>query len=412
LGITKKISECIGKHYRYEGVEVFRVILEAILDAGENDNYSTIWRPAIEDDSEQNRDLNDANDILLNALRDSLAAFIHAAPTEASVYLKDLSGSKYQVIRRISVYLLNIHFEDIVNASSILPLSEYIDDISLRHELWHLLNNRYRLLEAEVANLIVSKISAISKKDDDGRYCEKRSSYKKSEWLMAIKDLDQKAKVLYEECIGITGCVPDHPDYPFYMTSGLRGSNESPIPFEKLLAMEPDEIVKTLNGFEQKGDIWDSGVHELSSCFAKVIRHKIQRNSLDITSFKGLKIRFLSDFICAVDAAWNERDETCHWVDVWPRLIGFIVEVLSDFVHWDESSDQFVSSVCRLIGAGCADDSHSFSLENISQAKQLLEIVLVRQLGRDFDASGGAVIFAINSPRGECFRGIYKAGSF
>lgn len=412
LEITKNISDRIGRIYRNEGSEVFKVILEGVLDAGENDSYSTVWRPAIEDESEQNRDLNDANDILLNAFRDSVGAFVHADPEHASIYLQGLAGSKYQVIRRISVYLLNIYFEEISNASSILPLSEYLDDISLRHELWHLLENRYGLFNPEVKDLLISKILSISENDDDGQLSDKRSAYKKSEWLMAIKDFDKTIKVLFEECIGIAGCAPDHPDYPFYMTSGWRGSNESPIPFEKLFAMEPDELVNTLNSFEMKGDIWDSGAHELSSCFSKVVRQKITNNSLDFDSFKRLKINFLCDFIGAFESSWNERDQACQWGNVWPRLIGFIVEVFSDLKSWDEASDQFISRVCRLIGSGCADDTYSFDLVNISQAKHLLDIVLARQPSRVFEAGGDAVMFAINSPRGNAFEAYIKLSLF
>ena len=54
----------------------------------ENDLWSSIWQPAIEE-HEQNKHRDDAENVLIQAYRDSLAGFIRIKPEEAAEYVKE-----------------------------------------------------------------------------------------------------------------------------------------------------------------------------------------------------------------------------------------------------------------------------------------------------------------------------------
>ncbi|SDX20722.1 hypothetical protein [Nitrosomonas oligotropha] len=94
---ARKVTEAVaGKAGKELGIEVIKILqarLESVLAKLDNDRWTSIWRPAIED-HEQNHSVSDAKEIILEVFRDSVLAYIEVSPEASRAYVEELLRCK------------------------------------------------------------------------------------------------------------------------------------------------------------------------------------------------------------------------------------------------------------------------------------------------------------------------------
>lgn len=411
----KEVVKLSGKQLGLPAVELFQERLVSLLDVSDNDSWSSIWRKAIED-HEQNGSLNDADDLIVAAYRDCILGYVEQHIQTAKDYVQSLFKYKYQTIKRVAIYVTDKRFEDLKDLADSIVTPEFFHD-NYRHEQWHFFNGHYKDLTSEQQKKVIEIIQGLEVIGDDNIINDKATAYKRAIWLSAIKHYDDNVANIYKTYIAKTGTEPDHPDFSSYMTVG-RVDHKSPIPIEKMLSLDVDSLVKTINSYEDTGRGWfgEPGLEGLVKTFKDVVKTKAKDIYIELKKFGDSDLAYIHPIIEAYRELWNENKEL-PWNDVWPNLLDFCWQLINRDNFWSDlttkESSHFVANrnwivgtIGQLIEDGVKSDDHAFDASLQEQARNIIAILLERQSGSEFKPESDAVFVAINSPRGRCLEAL------
>ncbi|MFA4827919.1 MAG: hypothetical protein WC855_02020 [Thermodesulfovibrionales bacterium] len=411
----KEVARLSGLKIGLPAVELFESRLVSILDEGDHDSWSSIWRKAIEE-HEQNGSLNDVDDLIVAAYRDCLLGFVDHNIEAANLYIRSLLNGRYQTLKRVAIHTVDNQYADLQGLVDSILVPEYFHD-NFRYEFWHFLNNRFREISSVQQNRVIEIMERLTVVDEGEVVNERATAYKRAIWLSAIKDYSDKATELYKKYTNTTKAESEHPDFSSYMTSGWV-DHKSPIPIEHLLSLNVDALVKTINSYEDPGRGWfdEPGLEGLVKSFKEVVKTKAKDIYSELMKFADSDLAFIYPLIEAYHELWNDKSEL-PWDDVWPRLIDFCLMISKTETFWSEENAKakshsvanrhwIVGAIGRLIEDGTKSDDHAFDRSLLPKAKEILHVLLDRQEGEYFMLDSDAVSVAINSPRGRCIEGL------
>jgi len=407
--ITQKTAPKAGQVLGRRAVEVYRGALEQTLKTLDNDRWSSLWRAAIED-HEQNYRTDDAEDILVEGMRDSLLAFVNETPSEAKNYVTELLESQFETINRIAIHCIDKRFLQLGELIKLLLTGHYFTS-NFRHELWSVLNNHYHQFSEPEKKLAREAILHLVESDEDGRKNDGATAYVRAIWLKAIKNYGEEEENLYQELIGVVGGEPEHPEFSSYMTSGFV-DHESPIPKDELLSIEVDELVIQLASYRDPGKFREPGLKGLTKALRQVIKAEPVRYFTHLHKFTELDLAYVYELLEAYSQLWTDKAQL-PWDDIWQYLLDFCEAVIKQEKFWSEENTQerghfvanrywIVGSIGRLIENGTRSDEFAFSEKYLDQAQTILIILLKEEKGKKFKLDSDAVSISINSPRGRC----------
>lgn len=411
--ITERTARVAGEKVGLEAVQLFDAHLKNILEQLENDLWSSLWQPAIED-HEQNKHRDDAENILIQAYRDSIDGYIHINPDEASAYVKSMLESEYQTIQRLAIYVVGRNFHLFTDVVDRLLDEKYLDS-NYRHEMWHFLNKSYPRLSDPQKEKILELISIITREDDKGEYHAGASAYNKAIWLSAIKAHGDKEAQLYVENTELAKTEPDHPDFSSYMSVGW-GGRKSPKTIEELQALSIDELVQDLENYKDPGGFDEPGLEGLVKVFKNLVKTEPLNFYLNLNKFINLDLAYIHEIIEAYRDLWAEKAKF-PWDEIWQKLLEFCSGVIAQDRFRDPENEKqrepfvanrywIVSSIGRLIEAGTKSDDHAFNEKYLSDAEEILASLLNREDGNKYKEDSDAVSISINSPRGHCLEAL------
>lgn len=411
--ITKAVAGKSGKVLGQPAVQVFKDELQRVLEVLGNEGWSSLWRAAIEDHP-QNHHADDVEDILVVGLRDSLGAWVSEAPEESVRFVAGLLQNSQQILTRIAIHTIRQNYHHLRESVDGVVSESHFKD-SVRHEMWHLLHERYPLFPEPIKLRALKIIEKLAEHDDDGSLNAKATAYTQAIWLAAIRHHEDALQTGYRERVELVGAEPDHPDFPSYWSSGPV-VHQSPKDREELLAMGINELVEFLDGYEDPGHFKQPGLAGLINAFKAAVKAAPLKYSPHLEKFACLDTAYVYVLIEAFSELWSEKKEL-PWDDVWKSLLNFCEAVIEREAFWSpENSGQratfvanrywVVGSIGRMIEAGTKSDEHAFSPELLGQAKGLLLTLLEKESGEEFKPDSDAVSIAINSPRGRCLEAV------
>ena len=106
--VVAKVARKFGARFGFPAVELFEHRLAHALDELRNDNWSAIWRPAIEDHA-QNHSADDPDDVLLEAYRDAFIGCIDSLNELALGFVIATLESK-RTPKRVAIYVIDQKF--------------------------------------------------------------------------------------------------------------------------------------------------------------------------------------------------------------------------------------------------------------------------------------------------------------
>jgi hypothetical protein len=417
-----EIGQKIGSELGKEGIDILFHSLAEAVEIIAADNYSHIWRSAIEEHS-QNSSYREKEHLLIVVCRETLVGYGEQASNEKLCeLLKGLLEHPLSIVKRIAIHSYNHFFAKIGNNLIDNILSPEFFKSNFRHEMWHIFQKNFDRFSDAQKNKLLNSIEAQSIRDNG-----LPSYYYQAEWLLAISEHDDVARGKLDYALAqLNGTVPEHPDFTSYTSSRAYGVGESPIPLERLkeaMTRSIDELIAIVNNYRPSDSPFEPGIEELVRSFKLLIYDEAKTIHYELNKLEKLNVPFIYEVIQAYSEIWKDtKKPQPNWEEVWPSLLQFIYNILTEEKFWSEddgNDDAFigrkawiVSRVCGFIGDGCKRDEHAFDIKHVGLAKNILQNVLENQKGDEFSCDSDAVSISINSNRGQCLEALINLALF
>ena len=407
--ITEAVAAKSGEVLGQQAIQIYLKELERILEVLGLDGWSYLWRPAIEDHA-QNHSVEDVEDILIVALRNSLKSYIREEHEGSKDLIAELLENSFQIIKRVAIYTIRQNFRQLNGLIERVIVKENFTE-EVRHEVWHLLHDHYPFFPWSLRQRAREIVEEMVVEEDDGSIDLKATAYRQAIWYAALRNHDESLRKQYLECVTLAGAEPDHPDFPSYMSSG-RAIHESPKTKEELLSISIDELVTFLNGYEDLGHFREPGLEGLVETLKAAAKAAPKRIYPHLEQFASLDCAFVYVLIEAFSDLWVEKAEL-PWDDMWRNVLNFCEAVIQREEFWSQEGTEtrvrfvgnrywVVGSIGRLIEKGVKSDDHAFSPQFLEQARSILLTLLEKESGEEFKPESDAVSIAVNCPRGRC----------
>lgn len=299
------------------GIEAIKVLLDHIenyihisdadREKGSKDDYSEIWRSAIEDHSQNHKF--GIRDSLVTGIRDACERFLAKHPKQIGALLTELESRKLLIFRRLELHLVRLFPKGSKKKITQLLMNkeEFGDRQRLTHEYFLLAETHASLLSPEQRKELWSWIEKGVNVDMEAykTTCKERGiepsdeeviKYKKN-WqtyhLLPFKDISPAWKKYYEELIAAVG-EPEFPSFRSWSGEPKWGYKSS-ISDEQFKAMQPDEVVEFLKNWEPpaEGDPFDSSREGTSRALTTQIAENPAKWSKSLDTFLDLDPTFV-----------------------------------------------------------------------------------------------------------------------
>ncbi|RKY64269.1 MAG: hypothetical protein DRQ02_11660, partial [Candidatus Latescibacterota bacterium] len=302
------LNKIIPEFLQKEPCKVVEILCEKLQKAIElemkkvTENFydaSYIWRPAIEEHT-QNMDDRNVKNLLVSSIRDSLEALAKSNSEVFEKCFKLLSNYKYSIFRRIELYLMR-RFPELLRDEILKVFSDKkgFEDIHLWHEYHHLLRTQFANLPEDVRNKILSWIEEgpdlknfeSRHKEEKGRLpTDEEKKTRKELWqlryLSAIKDyIPPNWKEFWKELVTKYG-EPEHPDFHFYTESFVGPT--SPLDKDEIKKMNSKEIIDYLKSWSPPKGIFEPSREGLGRILRDVVSERPNEFTEVCEDFKGL----------------------------------------------------------------------------------------------------------------------------
>ncbi|MEA3195433.1 MAG: hypothetical protein QOD26_3766 [Betaproteobacteria bacterium] len=410
---TKGVVAALGG----QAVLFFQGKLEELLKEEGNDKWSCVWRPAIEEHT-QNHGRDDVESVVLEMYRDSVLTLLDKSPNAGNEHVAAALKTTLETLQRVAIYAIDQRFSQLGHLVVELTDELYFKRSNFRHELWHLLHRHYPWFKRDVQDQVRDTIINLKQTDDVGQPHEGATAYLRSIWLTALKDFSNELSELYDRSVAVTGRAPEHPDFASYVSVGWV-EHKTPITEETLLSLSATELVTTLNGYkgpERRQGFDEVGLEGLAKAVRRVIKRAPLKFYADLRHLANLDLLYVHEVIEGYSELWTEKAQL-PWTDVLTHLFGFIGEVIKQPRFWASDkphpSEPFianphwiVSAIARLIENGMRADEHAFPEKFLDDAESIVLVLLDNEPSEEFKTESDAMVVAINSPRGRCLEAL------
>lgn len=351
------------------GLSLFADLLESAIalshrraeDAPPED-YSWIWRPAIEEHGQNRR--RTIKTLLVAAVRDAVQRLASRAPASVPELARLLEGRGWIVFRRLALHLLRRYPDSaIALAEERLTDRDLFDDQRFRHE--------YVLLAADVFARVSEparqtflgwieqgpdlevfraryreNMGADATDEDTARYSKR---WRRDHLAPLSGILPPQWKQRYLELVADVG-EPQHPEFASYMESGWVGPT-SPRSADDLRAMSVADVAVLLSTWTPSGDWLGPSREGLGRELASVVKADPERFAGEARLFIGINPTYVRALVRGLtDAAkegrafsWPPVLELCQWVIQQPRE--------APVHHRTDDEDPDWAWTCKAIGS-------------------------------------------------------------
>ena len=400
---TQKISD----HKPYlllDGLEIVEAELTTILNNSDLDDSTEYWRPAVED-HHQNNYHDSAQSILVGfiyAIGLALRAKQMAIPN-MSIWKE----SKFLTFKRIYFAFSALETETTLLEEAAKKIIEVGLISNCKHEIYHLLHERFGQFESASQNKIVDLIESISVDYDESSELNQRyAAWQKLGWVEAISvsKIERVAELRKELLVLTENQLPDHPDFGSYMGPSWVGPT-SPKTIEELAKCTPDEILNLLINFENSKAFGTPSVDGLARVLQDYIATDPFKGSWLISKMDRLDYQYVSALIDGYSKSWSEK----KYVPI-QDIISKTLELLNadsfqeNLKNSKSTAHWAVSSICSFIETGTRDDDNSYPLSADADLYSILKKCLEScPPDNRFESSSDVYTRAINEPRGRIF---------
>ena len=306
------------------------------------DDYSYIWRQAIEDHlQDQTYTIKES---LVSAVRDAAELAVKAGEVTLEEIVNALERRRWKIYRRIALHIIRVFLDQAQTlAAERLTDRCLFDDEHLRHEYVLLLRKYFPRLSGEDQAMILGWIEAgpddvaewkgwrrmqsgYDPSDEDvARY---RAIWQR-DWLARIgpHNLPEKWEKQYRNLCERYG-HPDHPEFPVYFESSVGPT--SPRTADELSTMSLSELLEFLRTWRSPEEPFAEPSPEgLARVLSVVVAQDPQRFAPQANQFRSFDPTYVRGVLFGLRDAlrqgkrfdWKSVLELCEWVVSQPRDI-------------------------------------------------------------------------------------------
>ena len=304
-------------------------------EPADSDGHSTMWRPAIEDHS-QNYGQGLRN-VLVSATRDAAVRFAKAGDAEMTEVIRYLEGGSV-LHSRIALYVLATASHGTVLASEHIIDSELFDDRRIRHEYATLVRSRFGDLPTGAQQIYLEWVRQGPDLEEDRRLRielgeappsdEEQAAYvggwQRDRLSYTASHLEGEDAQWYRQLVAEFG-EAEHPDFVAYMSS-WEGP-QSPVSKEEMSSWSAAQIIDKLRTWRpDERPPWSRGpsIAGFGRVFKDIAQERVAEFIPLLNQLKSLEPTYTRSYLQALDQALREGVSFC-WVEPL-RLMQSVVE--------------------------------------------------------------------------------------
>ncbi len=421
------LKELIEHHASTLGTKAGRVasgiFLERIREVfheGNRDHASWLWRPAIEEHT-QNQSWNGPENRFVEGLRDVLLSWVDHDIDAARPFIEILLRDEAEIVRRIGIHVLGQRWTPLRGLYPAV-LSAQLFDSGHVHELYGLLRAHFGdFTEPEKA----ATIDAIRQlpRPLRGEEPDRLLKYRQRNWLSAVAGKRYEpaerwfGQLMADQALGT---LSEHPDFHSYMES-WSGPGPTPYRVQELLAFAEDgSLVERLNAFQQTDSWRGPTTRALVDTLEEALMLTPQAFLPIISAFLHAKRPFQYGFINGFKRAWEvppDKQPEIDWDRTWNSLVGFFEQLIGNPDFWAEKTvadrgltpnrDWIPPVIADLLRAGTRNDEKVYSPDLLLRTWSLIGILLAHAEAVD-EPRDDAMTQAINSSKGKVIEALFS----
>ena len=411
LGELLKIhAKRVGARTGEQAAQIMSERVREVFSTPMRRDHSTAFRPAVEDD-QQNYQWRSIENRVVEGLRDVVLGWAENDPDNSRGMVQRMISDDLQMIRRVGIYLLAEHWSTMSDLFTGVVGPDLFND-GHRHELYHLLQDRFAEMSPEQQAATVAAIDALPNPayGDDPERLRRYNQYR---WLSAIRGkkfepADQRlAKLDADPKIGK---LSDHPDFDTYINSWV-GPGPTPYSPEELTALaKTQDLVEKLNTFVPRNE-WEGPTADgLSSALEAAARNNPDVFLDSLSRYLSAKPIYQHSLINGIKQAW-EAKSSVNWARGWEQLIGFFEQLLNDNHFWQHTDNKYQRWVSTVIAdflhAGTQNDDHAYDASLLPRTQMILACLLQHEPGVA-TASDDAMTQALNTTKGRILEALFS----
>ncbi|MBL8025891.1 MAG: hypothetical protein JNL74_05750, partial [Fibrobacteres bacterium] len=417
--LFEKHSKALGKN---TGKGITSLLKKRISESCVSElstKYSWLIRQAIEINS-QNISTGGSIGILIDALRDTLSAWLTKNDNDSKIFVYELLHTNQIILRRVALNAiceswnkLNDHFIECLS-------EELFNDDNYRHELMRLLNSHFTNMPEENQTQIFNMILSIHF-DPEGDNVDKREKTFHRNWLSKIAGkgnaaIDIKLQQLETE----VGPTPENIDFNMYFGPTTYGPGPSKFSeIEMIEFIDRDILVDNLNGFKETNE-WAGPteralVETLESTVANEPFKFIEKHN----QLLALKIPYQYAIISGTRRYWEglvENQDHGLALKIWKPILEFIVKLIKSDKLWENilTAETIVASPDRnwiigaigdLLQAGTKKDAKGYPVELLDIGFDCIKLLLKKIKSND-EKTNDTMFQVLNDSRGKILQAL------
>ena len=343
--------------------KVIRLSRRQYNDEGPED-YSYIWRPAIEDHPQNPEHI--PKGILVAGVRDAAEEVIRSGKATVEEVVEILESRQWKVFHRIALHVLRVFAEqapDLVAAR--LTRRDLFGDAGVLHEYALLLRAAFSRLSEQERQMILEWIAEGPDEDDPARYRE----LWQRDWLARIgfENLPEEWQERYRTLVA---------RYGEPMEKGVGPT--SPKTADELRTMSVREIVAFLRTWEPPENVFgEPSPAGLGRTLASVVAENPGRFAAEAECFQDLDPTYVRALLSGLRDGlkqqkvfdWQPVLRLCRWVlDQAREIPGRRVGPLEADLDWGETR----KAIARLLSAGFKSEGGEIPIELRGEAWGIL----------------------------------------
>lgn len=264
----KVLKENYPRFVDQVGIEAIKVLLDLIEDhiklsdsgkkTGTKDDYSYIWRLAIEDHSQNHK--HGVRDLLVTASRDFCEQFLKSHPDQLLELIKELESRNLKILNRLSLHLLRLFPDKQMVVDRLMNKSEFENSSRLTHEYFLLAETHGTMLSKKQRDQIWLWIMSGAdikqfkkwRLQNKQKYTQETGQKYVRGWqmyhIMPFRHIGASWQEYYVDLVKEFG-EPKYPTFHSWSEGGSWGPT-SEITSEQLKEMSPEDVVKFLKDWQ------------------------------------------------------------------------------------------------------------------------------------------------------------------
>lgn len=380
------LKEIIGHHATALGEKVgndaAHLLSERVREVfgrGGRERWSYIFRPAVEDSS-QNHQGRNAENTMVEGLREVLLAWTDADRDSAEPFVRRLLTDTNEMLRRVGIFLLAERWPHLKSLYPSIVGPEFFERAHL-HELYWLLRRRFEGFSDDDKSATVIALQNLSQRDDEEPEHLERVQYR---WLSAVEGTTYEPANRWLIHLSTKyGELPKHPDFLTY-TETRVGPGPSPYGVGELVAFAGDRsIVAKICSFEPSNLLDEPTVEALVGEIERAIQVSPAQFADALPDFTDAPPEYQYAVLNGFLKLWRDKKEAVATTErdhFWRRLFDFFDQLLANPQFWtvrgakwqDVRASWIANTISDLLHHGTRDDQDAYPAFLLSRGWTLI----------------------------------------